>query len=86
MIPGAFALRDQARVREPDHAAGALGPHALPADPGDLERREREQEGGGAPPHDQYREHSGASNFIMRALLGLTERFIRLMRTTPSIR
>ncbi len=83
MIPGSFELRPRTRAKEPDYTAGRLKPHSLPADPGDRERLEREREDGLAP-HAGYVHHSGATDFMMRALLRLTERFIRLMRTTPS--
>jgi hypothetical protein len=83
MIPGAFTVRPRGTVEEPKIPVGPAGPHTRPADADDLERRGREREAGGAPPH---REYSGVTDFVMRALLGLTEGFIRLMRTAPSVR
>jgi hypothetical protein len=84
MIPGALEIRPRPLVVDTGVPRGRLGPHPFPAAPDDLERREREREGGGAP-----RDLPPGSSWwdrLQRALLNLTERFIRLMATGPSSR
>lgn len=81
MIPGEFEGRPRLSPVESGVPQGPLGPHASPADSDDLERLEREREGGGAPPG--LPRGSSVGDRLQRALLGLTERFIRLMSTGP---
>lgn len=81
MIPGVFEPRPFDPLIEPHVPQGPCGPHVDPAAPDDLERLEREREGGGAPANVRRGQRTTVSDKIQHSMMRLTERLIGLMAT-----
>lgn len=84
MTPGTFEPRPHPPAVQTGIPPGPLVPQPLPALTGHPGRREPEREGVATPEDRPYR----PSRFdgLQGVLLHLTERFIRLMATSPSTR